>query len=73
MTRALVAKFLTFYPQYKLADLREMPAEEFLYLIGGMLDIEAPEATESTEERVNRVLRERASKAHKRATARSGM
>ncbi len=44
----MVARFLHFYPQYSLADIRGpgLSLAEFAYLYGGMVDILNPEATE---------------------------
>lgn len=68
MDRALVARFMHFYPQYRLADLRAMEPAEFQYLMAGMLDMLVPAATESREEAVNRQVRE----AHAKAMAKFG-
>jgi hypothetical protein len=61
---------LNFYHQYKLADLYAMPAGEWQYLMGGMLDVLEPSSTESTEERVTKALRSHAAAAHERARKR---
>lgn len=66
----MVARFLNWYPQYRLEDLRRMPPGEFLYLLSGMLDVVAPHATEPATERVSRLMREAHEKAM--ATARKG-
>jgi hypothetical protein len=63
----VVARFLNFFPQYKLHELRAMPADEFLYLVGGMMDVQSPEANESSEERVARAVREQ----HERVAAKN--
>ena len=47
-----------------------MPPGEFLYLLGGMLDLTAPEATEPAEERISRKAREAHQRAVERAIAR---
>jgi hypothetical protein len=63
--RALVARFLHFYPQYDLADLRgsgRLSYGEFMFLVGGMFDVESPEHTEPPLDRVNRLMRENAQK-----------
>jgi len=59
--RALVARFLHFYPQYELADLRgggRLTYGEFMFLVAGMFDVEQPEATEPPAETISRKLRE---------------
>jgi len=71
--RGLVARFLHFYPQYELADLRtggRLNYGEFMFLVAGMFDIEQPEATETTQERTKRKLHEMAMK---NAGKRSGL
>lgn len=49
----MVARFLHFYPQYSLADLRGpgLTLAEFAYLFGGMVDVMNPDATTSFEEK----------------------
>lgn len=47
-----------------------MPAAEWVYLVGGMLDLEHPEATEDPMTRLNRKLRAYALEAHNRARGR---
>ncbi len=49
----MVARFLHFYPQYRLADLcgPGLSMAEFGYLYGGMVDVVNPDATMSFEER----------------------
>lgn len=63
----MVARFLNWYPQYRLEDLRHMPPGEFLYLLAGMLDVVAPAATEPASEKIARLSRE----AHERAVAKA--
>ena len=63
----MLAEFLHFYPGYRLDDLRRLSVADFIYLVGGMLDVTAPEATESTEERVSRKVREMGARAHETA------
>ncbi len=56
-----MAKFLNFYPQYRLKDLGEggeLSVVEFVFLSGGMLDVTDPQSTETDEERINRATRE---------------
>lgn len=50
----MVARFLNFFPQYSLADLRGpgLSLAEFAYLYGGMVDVLNPEATQSFQEKV---------------------
>ncbi len=71
----MVARFLHHFPQYTLADLADgtLSMGAFFYLWGGLLDCEAPEATEPTEETVARKTREIARAAHARATKAQGM
>ena len=66
----MVARFLHYYPQYELRDLTDgkVSMGEFNYLMGGMLDVVNPDATETAAERVARATRE----AHEKATANSG-
>jgi hypothetical protein len=62
----LVAKFLHFYPQYKLADLRAgggLTYGEFMFLVGGMFDVEDPEVTEHPRDRIRRKTMELAKRA----------
>lgn len=47
-----------------------MAPQEFMYLVGGMMDVTSPETTEAAEDRVNRAVREMALKAHARAKSR---
>lgn len=55
----MLARFLHYFPQYTLADLRGgLGFEDFAFLYGGMMDIEHPEAMESFEERMARKTRE---------------
>ena len=63
----MIAKFLNFYPQYKLSDLRDgtLSIAEFRLLYAGMIDIEAPDVTEPLEEQASRLTRE----AHQRAAS----
>ena len=67
-----MARFLNFYPQYTLEDLRALPARDFLYLVGGMLDAQAPEATASSEEKVARAMRAQNERHHAEAVRRLG-
>lgn len=54
-----MARFLHFYPQYSLDDLRNgrLQYDEFMFLVGGMFDVEEPERTESQETKVSREVR----------------
>ena len=63
--RGLVAQFLHHFPQYRLSDVTDgtLSMPEFVYLVGGMLDIENPQATETGKERVDRAVREAHDKA----------
>lgn len=54
----MLARFLNFYPQYKLSDLREMPVSDFYFLLTGMMDIQAPDLTDPIEELVQKRMRE---------------
>jgi hypothetical protein len=54
----LIARFLNYFPQYRLSDLREMPFEQFMYLAGGMFDNIDPDRTTPFEDKVTRAARE---------------
>lgn len=69
---ATIAAFLHYYPQVTLADLRTMPAEDYLFLLLGMIDNVNPEATEPLEDRIARKTREAAAAAHSNAKKRGG-
>lgn len=68
--RALVARFLNFYPQYTLADLRtggRLTYGEFMFLVGGMFDTVDPHGpTEPRGDKIQRAVRELAEKAAKK-------
>ena len=61
-----MARFLGFYGQYTLDDLRRMPPQEYLFLLCGMLDVTEPALTEPFEDRVARATRAAAAKARNR-------
>lgn len=63
----MVARFLNWYPQYRLEDLRTMPPGEFMYLLAGMMDVVAPATTEPAQEKMSRLARE----AHERAVVKA--
>lgn len=65
-TRASIARFLNFYPQFRLDDLQTMGPNTFRYLYGGMLDVLNPDQTDPSEVR----MRRRVMEAHRAATAR---
>ena len=67
-----MARFLNFYSQYRLEDLRRMPPGEFMYLLGGMMDIVNPRATEPPSEKIARLAREAHEKAMAHARGRRG-
>lgn len=48
-----------------------MPAREFLFLVGAMLDLTAPAATEPEADRAARALRQAHELAHQRAVERA--
>ena len=47
-----------------------MPAGEYVYLLGGMMDVLTPDSTESSEERISRAVREQNERAHAAAKRR---
>ena len=52
-----MARFLNFYPQYRLSDLRTMSLNEFYFLVAGMLDLSNPDETDPVEEVVQKRLK----------------
>ena len=68
----MVARFLHFFPQYTLADLRRMPVQDFHFLMAGLLDVASPQVTEPFEEKAARAVRAQAERAAARARERKG-
>jgi hypothetical protein len=66
-----VAKLLHYFPQYTLAALETMPAQEFLFLLAGMLDVTDPGSTEPQTEAAARMTREAHDRAVQAAQARA--
>ncbi len=66
-----MGQLLATFPQYKLADLESMSHREFIYLVGAMLDLTAPQATEPEVDRVSRAMRGAHERAHARAVQRA--
>lgn len=69
----MVARFLHYYPQYSLSDLRDgtLGYGEFIYLLGGMFDVEDPTVTESVQDKIARRTRELARQVTGRVTGRA--
>lgn len=65
----MIARFLHYFPQYTLAELESgaLAPSDFLYLYGGLLDVEQPEVTEPTRDKLARLTVE----AHKAASKRT--
>lgn len=66
----MVARFLHFFPQYSLDDLRTMPVADYLFLLSGMLDVVSPQLSESFEEKAARATHAAAVKSISRARER---
>lgn len=68
----MVGRFLHYFPQYTLRNLEDgtLSMGRFFYLWGGLLDNEAPEATEPVEDTVERRTKEAAAAAHAAALQR---
>lgn len=64
-----MARFLHYFPQYELEDLRlggRLTYGQFMFLVGGMFDVEEPSRTEPPQDRITRKMRELAEKSIKR-------
>lgn len=70
MARAIIARFLNYFPQYTLDDIRtgRLSAAEFAYLNTGMLDCEFPGETEPVAVAIRRKVEE----AHANAKGKRG-